>query len=80
MKTLLLLPFVILFFAACMDDAPNAENIELGDCVEKLKPECSCITVYEPVCGCNGITYSNSCMAECSSIMEYEPGECLNNK
>jgi hypothetical protein len=28
------------------------------------------------VCGCNGITYGNSCMAECSGITDFVPGKC----
>lgn len=80
MKTSLLITILLLVQMACTDEAPSIENTELADCVEKFRPECSCITLYDPVCGCNGVTYSNSCMAECASIMEYEPGECLNNK
>lgn len=45
-------------------------------CTEKLKADCVCIEIYEPVCGCNEVTYSNSCKAECAGILEYRPGEC----
>ena len=37
---------------------------------------CVCITAYEPVCGDDGITYSNSCEAECAGIFNYTNGEC----
>ena len=30
----------------------------------------------EPVCGCNGITYENSCVAEADGISFYTPGVC----
>lgn len=30
----------------------------------------------EPVCGCNGITYANACLAEASGIAFYTPGSC----
>lgn len=30
----------------------------------------------EPVCGCNGVTYDNACLAEASGIAFYTPGVC----
>lgn len=35
-----------------------------------------CPTANEPVCGCNGITYRNACVAEASGIAFYTPGTC----
>ena len=45
-------------------------------CIEKLDPACSCMMLYDPVCGCNNKTYSNACMAECSGIKTYAKGAC----
>ena len=45
-------------------------------CVEKRKENCACITLYDPVCGCNDVTYGNSCEAECAGITDYVKGPC----
>ena len=35
----------------------------------------ACAQVYEPVCGENGVSYSNGCIAECSGV-RYVRGSC----
>lgn len=37
----------------------------------------NCPKEEEPVCGCNGVTYKNGCLAEASGITSYTPGKCL---
>jgi hypothetical protein len=32
--------------------------------------------VYRPVCGCDGVTYSNSCYAYIAGIKSYTNGAC----
>lgn len=46
------------------------------ECTEKIDPACVCIEIYQPVCGCNGKTYGNDCMARCAGITEFTQGEC----
>lgn len=64
----ILLSYSLLLIPKCSSDE---------DCVQGVKNEdCICIEIYEPVCGCNQKTYSNSCFAACDGITSYEPGEC----
>jgi heat shock protein HslJ len=48
-------------------------------CEENINEDCVCITLYDPVCGCNGVTYSNSCAAACVGVSATK-GECLFDK
>jgi hypothetical protein len=44
-----------------------------GKCARK--PEV-CTQQYQPVCGCNGKTYSNACMAAAAGTSVASDGEC----
>lgn len=45
-------------------------------CIARDEPKGSCSFVNWPVCGCDGVTYGNSCIAESYGIDDYVDGEC----
>lgn len=48
---------------------------EYGECILFGEPEV-CIEIFDPVCGVNGMTYSNICFAELEGIGVACSGEC----
>ena len=40
-------------------------------------PSCGCVLIYDPVCGANGVTYGNSCAANCAGVPVAYQGACV---
>jgi len=67
MRQLLILLVWLGIGAGCHNDVES-------DCVPKTDT-CSCPYVLNPVCGCDGRTYPNACVAQCAGI-RYVAGGC----
>lgn len=58
--------------------AQNASSTPESGSSSIPEPTCLCSSIYEPVCGDDGQTYSNSCRAMCANLAEgsWTRGEC----
>merc|ERR1719336_3306495 len=64
---------------ACEDEKP-APAPEGDDDTGNYIDGCTHIQTYDPVCGSNGVTYTNSGEAACYGVTEYEEGACMRCK
>jgi len=39
------------------------------------RESCICPQLFQPVCGCDRVTYSNACFAQCE-VKSFTPGAC----
>ena len=76
-KTLALLAMLGLATACGKEEAAPAAKLDATATSNVVKdPGFECLDVYDPVCGSNGITYSNACYARRAGVTTYTRGAC----
>ncbi len=73
--------FLTILFTSCDNNnncilTPSVQSGEV--CIDStlINDSIVCIEIYDPVCGCDGNTYANYCIANRSGVISYIGGAC----
>lgn len=68
--------YILLLSAFCFSLNVNAQCIDST----QIDTTVACLTIYDPVCGCDNVTYSNGCDAQFyGGVTSYTQGPCNNS-
>ena len=75
MVFLILLILLISLIGSCSEKSADEPE---PPCIDDslIDPNNTCYQIFAPVCGCDGITYSNDCVAKNSGLLNFQEGAC----
>ena len=81
LKSTLLVILINLSAISCNKDEKNCVTNPVGssgNCIDStlIDHNAMCTEQWEPVCGCDNVTYSNLCYATNAGVTTYVDGEC----
>ena len=62
------IPFYTQWSVTISDNITGCDTTIYQDCMADPNAMCMCPMIYMPVCGCDGVMYSNSCLADCADV------------